>query len=181
MVPQSWSYPASPAVKETLETAEIVVDQPNTAYGDNPYTLQSGDCGQPGDHIHLTAWYLTHLLTEAQAMYGRAEKVLVHEWAKLRWGVFSEYGYPGDQKFPMFYLKTIWTAAGGQQEVVKPNFCTNQELRGVSVDLSSGGDCSTDPDSGIPDENCFFVPDPDNTVNRSAITNPHGTVLTPRF
>ena len=114
LVPQSWSYPASPAVKETLETAEIVVDQPNTAYGDNPYTLQSGDCGQPGDHIHLTAWYLTHLLTEAQAMYGRPEKVLVNEWAKLRWGVFSEYGYPGDQKFPMFYLKTIWTAEGGQ-------------------------------------------------------------------
>ena len=64
---------------------------------------------------------------------------------------------------------------------VEANFCTNQELRGVSVDLSSGGDCSTDPDSGIPDENCFFVPDPDNTVNRSGITNPHGTVLTPRF
>lgn len=153
---------------ETLETAEIVVDRSNTAYGDNPYTLQSGDCGQPGDHIHLTPWYVTHHDTEAETMYGRAEKVLVHEWAKLRWGVFEEYGYPGDEKFPMFYLKTIWTAEG-RQEVVKPNFCTNQELTGVSVDVVSGGDCSTEPLSGLPDENCYFVPDSNNTVTRSVL------------
>ena len=153
-----------------------MVDRPNTAYGDNPYTLQSGDCGQPGDHIHLTPWYVTHYDTEAETMYGRAEKVLVHEWAKLRWGVFEEYGYPGDQKFPMFYLKTIWTA-DGSREIVKPNFCTNKELSGVSIDLVTGRDCTTDPLSGLPDDNCYFVPDSDNTVNRSSILQ----IITSRY
>ena len=32
-------------------------------------------------------------------------KVVVHEWAKLRWGVFEEHGYPGDQQFPLFFYK----------------------------------------------------------------------------
>ena len=32
-------------------------------------------------------------------------KVVVHEWAKLRWGVFEEHGYPGDAQFPLFFYK----------------------------------------------------------------------------
>ena len=37
--------------------------------------------------------------------YGNWGKVIVHEWAKLRWGVFEEHGYPGDSQFPMFFYK----------------------------------------------------------------------------
>ena len=32
---------------------------------------------------------------------------MVHEWAKLRCGMNEEHGYPGDSKFPMFYLNSI--------------------------------------------------------------------------
>ena len=56
-------------------------------------------------------------------------KTLVHEFAKLRWGVFEEHGYPGDEKFPMFYLNTIDTPQG-QKTVAAPNFCVNGELKG---------------------------------------------------
>lgn len=31
------------------------------------------------------------------------EKVFVHEWSHLRYGVFDEYGYQGDKKYPLFY------------------------------------------------------------------------------
>ena len=85
--------------------------------------------------------------------------------------MYEEYGYPGDQKFPMFYLKTVWTASG-QMEVVKPNFCSNQELSGSSIDVVTGGDCSTDPSSGRPDDNCYFLPDPANTANSSYMALP---------
>ena len=81
--------------------------------------------------------------------------MVVHEWAKLRWGVFEEYGYPGDAKFPMFYLKTTW-GANGQEDVLKPNFCTSTEVEGESRDLTTGGECKTDPESGLPDANCYF-------------------------
>ena len=170
-MPEFWSYPATPAVTENQEAAEIVIDRLNPAYQDSPYTLQSGDCGQPGDQIHLTPWYVNNFQDQAETLYGRADKVMVHQWAKLRWGVFEEFGYPGDDKFPMFYLKTIWTATG-QTEVVKPNFCSNRELSGRWYDLVSGGDCSTDPDTGEPDLNCYFLPDQNNTADSSYMALP---------
>ena len=40
LLPKSWSYHAEPAVAETAEDAEIVVNNKNPAYGDNPYTIQ---------------------------------------------------------------------------------------------------------------------------------------------
>ena len=40
LLPKSWSYSAEPAVAETAEDAEIVVNIRNPAYGDNPYTVQ---------------------------------------------------------------------------------------------------------------------------------------------
>ena len=63
---------------------------------------------------------------------------MLHEFSKLRWGVFEEHGYPGDEMFPMFYLKETW-GPDGQQTVVKPNFCVNGELKGYEqVNLSYG-------------------------------------------
>ena len=75
--------------------------------------------------------------TNASDEFGRTDKVVVHEWAKLRWGVFEEYGYPGDAKFPMFYLKTTW-GANGQEDVLKPNFCTSTEVSGETKKLTLG-------------------------------------------
>ena len=37
--------------------------------------------------------------------YGNVGKVVTHEWAKMRWGVFEEHGYPGDDQFPLFFYK----------------------------------------------------------------------------
>ncbi len=66
---------------------------------------------------------------------------MVHEFAKLRWGVFEEHGYPGDKKFPMFYLKTEWSMSG-QKTSVTPNFCVNSELRGYEQVFMYSGDTS---------------------------------------
>ena len=92
-------------------------------------------------------------------------QILVHEWAKLRWGVYEEYGYPGDEKFPMFYYKSTW-GANGQQDVLKPNFCTSIEVTGSSQDISTGEACINDAASGLPNRNCYFLPDKDNQVSR---------------
>ena len=34
-------------------------------------------------------------------VYGNSGKVIAHEWAKLRWGVSEEHGYPGDKHYPI--------------------------------------------------------------------------------
>ena len=56
---------------------------------------------RPVSHLSLSP---TEFLVDSSA-YGNWGKVIVHEWAKLRWGVFEEHGYPGDPQFPMFFYK----------------------------------------------------------------------------
>ena len=49
--------------------------------------------------------------------YGNWGKVIVHEWAKLRWGVFEEHGYPGDPQFPMFFYKVRSHQSWGEDDI----------------------------------------------------------------
>jgi hypothetical protein len=49
--------------------------------------------------------------------------------------VYEEHGYPGDNKFPMFYLKSTWTVDGPQNEVAI-NLCTNGNLVGYEQVMS---------------------------------------------
>ena len=43
---------------ESVDTARVIVGPQNPAYGDVPYTLQPGLCGQEADYIHLTPDYI---------------------------------------------------------------------------------------------------------------------------
>ena len=43
LLPKSWTYDALPAVSESLEDAEFVINTENPAYGHNPYTVQVRD------------------------------------------------------------------------------------------------------------------------------------------
>ena len=172
LVPQSWSLEsAEPSVDETFEDAEFRVGPANPVYGHNPYTVQNRDCGDPGDFTHLTSWFVLNHNSNASTEFGRTDKVIVHEWAKLRWGVFEEFGYPGDERFPMFYFQTTW-GPNGQEDVLKPNFCTSTEVEGERRDVLTGGECSNDPDSGLPDSHCYFLPRAENTVASSYMALP---------
>ena len=98
--------------------------------------------------------FLTDHLLAADSVFGPPGQVFVYEWSKLRYGVFSEHGYPGDSLYPMFYHKQIWTA-DGTEITVKPNLCTNVEPEGSSQTVS-GEECQTDPVSGLPATDCIF-------------------------
>ena len=58
-----------------------------------------------------------------------SEKLFVHEFAKLRYGVFEEHGYPGDSQFPMFYYENSYVD-GQLVSTLTPNFCTDVPLDG---------------------------------------------------
>ncbi|XP_053101850.1 calcium-activated chloride channel regulator family member 3-like [Hemicordylus capensis] len=88
---------------ESYEKADVIVADPFPKYGDEPYTLQYGGCGQQGRYIHFTSNFLTN--DKLLPMYGPRGRVFVHEWAHLRWGVFDEYNsdapfYATGQKKP---------------------------------------------------------------------------------
>ena len=63
----------------------------------------------------------------------------------------------------MFYYKSTW-GPNGQEDVLKPNFCTSIEVTGSSVDVNTGSYCSNDPSTGLPNDKCYFIPDKDNQV-----------------
>jgi hypothetical protein len=76
-------------------------------------------------------------------------KVIVREWARLRYGVFEEHGYTGDDSaFPMFYR-----AAPAQQQTASsvPNVCSDQP-----IDFTYDYGCHVDPKTGLYDTNCTY-------------------------
>ena len=148
LVPASWSpIPEAQPAHEVHEDAQIRVEPFNSIYGDSPFTLQTGECGEEGEYIQvqkyqfsihvvillsqITENYLNQNLN-ADSVFGPSGQVFLYEWSKYKYGVFEEHGYPGDPLYPMFYSKQIFTATG-PSNVVKPNFCTNEETTGFLV------------------------------------------------
>ncbi|CAL4114423.1 unnamed protein product, partial [Meganyctiphanes norvegica] len=168
LIPKTWTNTSidETALNEQFEDSNIRVDKPNIIFGSQPYTLQPGSCGEPGQYIHLTPEYLTQSIQEE--LWGPRNKTLVHEWAKLRWGVFDEIGYPGDRRFPLFYWN-LKSTADGIEKVFTVDTCSNQELNGELMDVDTRGLCGFTSE-GLPDNNCRFVPDEDQTVTSSLMS-----------
>ncbi|CAL4157434.1 unnamed protein product, partial [Meganyctiphanes norvegica] len=168
LIPKSWTKTPIDeiALNEHFEDSNIRVDKPNIIYGSQPYTLQPGPCGEPGRYIHLTPGYLTQSIQEE--LWGPRNKTLVHEWAKLRWGVFDEIGYPGDRRFPLFYWTQKFTA-NGVEEVLGVDTCNNKDLKGKLKDVDTHGSCGFTSE-GLPDDNCRFVPDEEQNATSSLMS-----------
>jgi hypothetical protein len=59
------------------QNAEIQIDHPNWKFGDSPYTVQLGGCGDPGEFIHLTPNYVLNFDTESNKLkFGPAGELL---------------------------------------------------------------------------------------------------------
>ncbi|XP_002731080.1 calcium-activated chloride channel regulator 4A-like [Saccoglossus kowalevskii] len=153
LIPKTWSdnLTEAAATTERFDLANVIVDQPNTNYGHNPYTKQILKCGDPGQYIHLTerwikdkqfSWYY----------WGDSGKVIVHEWAHLRWGVYDEYP---EEEYDHFYYD--------ENGNVQPTRCS-EAVTGKSLNISDNyKECNTDPSSGVmPSTGCRFFPDLDN-------------------
>ncbi|XP_078515400.1 calcium-activated chloride channel regulator family member 3-like [Lissotriton helveticus] len=97
LIPLTWTpNPSfSRAKTETFDKADVIIAEPFLKYGDHPYTLQYGGCGEPGKYIHFTLNFITD--DSLLLVYGPRGRLFVHEWAHLRWGVFDEYN--NDRQF----------------------------------------------------------------------------------
>jgi hypothetical protein len=81
-----------------------------------------------------------------------AGKVFVREWARLRYGVFEEHGYTGDDSpFPMFYRSSSTQQTNGIPNDLVPNVCSDKQ-----VDFTFDYGCHVDPQTGLYDSNCTY-------------------------
>ena len=153
VVPSSWRESKcdevirAPKGDLPYRRADVWVSGPHPIHGERPYTQQSRGCGQPGDFVSLPFQYLTSQRDNASTGGGDPARLFVHEWAKLRYGVYDEFGYGRDLFYPSHFFH------GGS---VLPTGSTNIPLRGSWVNLS-GSEC--DPVR----EECAFRPAGDNS------------------
>ncbi|XP_029473516.1 calcium-activated chloride channel regulator 1 [Rhinatrema bivittatum] len=156
LIPLTWTQNNyDPPKTETYDKADVIVAEPYLKYGDDPYTLQYGGCGEKGKYIHFTPNFL---INDLSSLYGSRGRVFVHEWAHLRWGVYDEYN---SQK--PFY------ASGDKVEATR----CSANVTGISVSKDcTDSSCSTvackyDQSTGLYEEGCTFVPDKNQATKAS--------------
>ncbi|XP_074122425.1 calcium-activated chloride channel regulator 1-like [Sminthopsis crassicaudata] len=149
LIPKTWqTKPDYEKPKlETYNNADIFIEVPNPPVNDAPRTQQNGLCGEMGERIYLTP---DIILGKKLNEYGPPGKILVHEWAHLRWGVFEEY----NKAEPFYKLN-------GKNVPVR---CSDAISGTNKVTVCTGGSCSTrscriDPKTGKFQQNCVFIPD----------------------
>ncbi|XP_069497628.1 calcium-activated chloride channel regulator 1-like [Ambystoma mexicanum] len=155
LIPKSWTPKNYQKRKhESYEKADVIVADFYVKYGDDPYTLQYGGCGQPGKYIHLTPNFL--LNDDLIDVYGLRGRLFVHEWAHLRWGVFDEYNIDKP-----FYIS-------GQNKL-KATRCST-DIQGMTVcngEPCAEKDCIKDPNTGEVEEGCQFIPEKEQSAKTS--------------
>nr|XP_053653162.1 calcium-activated chloride channel regulator 1-like [Cherax quadricarinatus] len=143
IIPLTWAHlNFTITTTERFEESVIRIDKQSKVYLGQPYTVQPGLCGDPGRYIHLSPEYLTD--TAQAALWGPPDKALVKEWARVRWGVFEEYGYPDDPISPLVYCHP----GQGGKPVPRLNYCAHHTpkwpLTGRCCQSynTTSGDCS---------------------------------------
>ena len=105
------SAPAWPSADVKLTAAEHPV------FGDQPWSLQYDGCGQPAKYLTLPAAFLNASsiastnqtnTTTAERLTVKAEKFSL-EWATLKFGVFAESGFSGDNLYPEDFTEGLET------------------------------------------------------------------------
>ncbi|XP_075689384.1 calcium-activated chloride channel regulator 1-like [Rhinoderma darwinii] len=167
LLPNTWSSNSTYGrpKTESYDKADTIIADP-FIYGDYPYTLQFGGCGERGKYIHLTPNFI--LNDKVLRIYGPRGRVFVHEWAHLRWGVFDEY----NEEVPFYVSKQGNVEATrcplNLSGVNKVEYCLGTKCDKV--------DCVIDPETGVFEEGCSFYPKVDRDVNESVM---YGQALEP--
>ncbi|XP_028919307.1 calcium-activated chloride channel regulator 1-like [Ornithorhynchus anatinus] len=158
LIPTTWQSEASYLIPklESYDKADVIVADPFVKYGDDPYTLQFGDCGTMGRYIHFTPNFFSD---KSLDQYGPRGRVFVHEWAHFRWGVFDEY----DMNNPFYF---------SSQKTIEATRCSIG-IEGVArVIVNQGGSyierlCRSDDQTGLYEAKCVFIPKQDQEEKSS--------------
>ncbi|XP_078264216.1 calcium-activated chloride channel regulator 1-like [Rhinoraja longicauda] len=148
LLPASWALNSSlvqSRTHESYEKADVIIAEPYLKHKDAPYTLQYGGCGEMGRYIHFTPKFI--LNDKMTSVYGPKGRVLVHEWARFRWGVFNEH----NDLIP-FYKSSNRTTEATRCSL---------SIRGMTAECKGSlcSLCTIDKSTGLPNKGCQFFPE----------------------
>ncbi|XP_076809993.1 calcium-activated chloride channel regulator 3A-1-like [Clavelina lepadiformis] len=165
LVPEKWTTGTYKAARnESYGKAGILVASANPKHGDEPYTMQYGECGEPGEYIHITPDFI--LNDDVIENYGPKGKTMIHEWAHFRWGVFDESATEGYD--PFYYASESQNPEATRCPV---------SLKGTNVViLNDNGtrDCQYNGDTNwLPEDGCVFIVDSEQPESLNASLMSH--------
>ncbi|XP_052782956.1 calcium-activated chloride channel regulator 1-like [Mya arenaria] len=145
VVPRSWSPQGDAQPIQQSEREYFKIEDGKLI---TPRTFGNDLCGQGGTYTYLP---LSFVKNTSRTDFGKHENVLVHEWAQLRWGVFSEYGTDEEAKGYFYQAQGKW----------KPTSCNgNVKGRvGFGTDCKPSPWCDTDDITHRIHPKCRFCPD----------------------
>ncbi|KAK6165734.1 hypothetical protein SNE40_022599 [Patella caerulea] len=151
LIPANWKGDPSyqKATKEIYDNADVAISSPNISnHPAQPSTRSFSGCGSPGIRIQLTSTFFTDSHIEKDL--GPRGRLLVHEWAHFRWGVFDEYPHDGEQ---LFYF----SPSSGEYKPVTCN--EHMEVRIYRRNTSPAVFCfNTTVTTGRYPDDCIFSP-----------------------
>ncbi|XP_002741339.1 calcium-activated chloride channel regulator 1-like [Saccoglossus kowalevskii] len=150
LIPTTWQdRPEYEAVTvERFSRADYRVEEANPVWGDNPYTVQYGECGTPGKYVHLTPWFVLDPDNIVEYYWGNKGRVLIHEWGHQRYGLFDEYGQP-DEDYPDYYIDSSGT--------LLPTACMKDPV-GWNLNKNTYKPCRKNKKTGLYGKDCVFYP-----------------------
>ncbi len=110
----------------------------------------SSECGHPGDAITIPRDFL--MSSSSNGSLASSAKLFAAEFAKLRYGVFDDLGYPGDAMYPSHFKHRGRILPTGAYDVGK--------VEGTWLHRNGAPGC--DPAGG---SRCVFLPDPEANGN----------------
>jgi len=158
LLPRSWNTVVPPAKTQSFEGADIRISNKfQYLRTENPNL-----CGLPGQFIEVPRELFDN--TGYTSKYGTPWKALFTQWARYRWGIWEEHGYPGDSRFPYFYRKpedSGWSVTG----------CSDVELVGEYQTIQNKT-CRADGNE-FPGDDCRFYPESSSNAATTSIMHFH--------
>ncbi|XP_075040090.1 calcium-activated chloride channel regulator 1-like [Mixophyes fleayi] len=164
LIPLTWSQKEiyTNRSREKYEKADVIIGNTFLNIGDDPYTMQYGACGEHGQYIHFTPNFL--LQENLISVYGPHGKVFVHQWARLRWGVFEEYY----TEHPYYISEKFQLEATRCAVDLNGTYRMTQHMENSCVTRA----CNIDPDTGLFEQGCTFFPDSNQFARESIMYSP---------
>ena len=85
-----------------MQAPDFFVGTEDSVHGKSPFTQQSKGCGHRGDFTSIPFTFLTNWNSTWET-FGDPSRVFVHEWSKLRYGIFDQHGFPNDPVYPAYF------------------------------------------------------------------------------
>uniref|UniRef100_A0A8C4W5C3 Chloride channel accessory 2 n=1 Tax=Gopherus evgoodei TaxID=1825980 RepID=A0A8C4W5C3_9SAUR len=150
LIPATWKANSYGKPKhDSYEKAEVIVAAPYWKHGDEPYTLQYGECGNMGKYIHFTPNFLVNdYLID---VYGSRGRVFVHE------------RYNNEKPF------YNWTKSILNDKYSFIPRCAS-DLTGIYIcekKSCTEGNCVINQLTGLFKEGCAFIPERTQTAKSS--------------